>query len=67
MVLHILHIFPTMSKVSIRYISKNMGQEYDIAANRVLFKDFSPSGLSIYPKYELDHSGYIYLKLGWGE
>ena len=67
MVLHILHIFPTMSKVSIRYISKDIGQKYDITANRVVFKDFSPSGLSVYPKYTRDHSDYIYLKLGWGE
>ena len=56
-----------MSKVSIRYISKDIGQKYDITANRVLFKDFSPSGLSVYPKYKIDHSDYIYLKLGWGE
>ena len=56
-----------MSRVSIKYISKDIDQKYDITANRVVFRDFSPSGLSIYPKYELDHSGYIYLKLGWGE
>ena len=67
MVLHILHIFSPMSKVSIRYISKDIGQKYDITANRVLFKDFSPSGLSVYPEYKRDHSGYIYLELGWGE
>lgn len=56
-----------MSKVSIRYISKDIGQKYDITANRAVFKDFSPSGLSVYPEYKRDHSGYIYLELGWGE
>ncbi len=67
MVLHILHIFSTMTKVSIQYKAGELGQEYDIMANRGYFNDFSLSCPSVYPYLEVDHSDYIYLNLGWGE
>ena len=50
------------------YVQKlDWRRDLDQEVRREGYDYFSPSGLSVYPKYTRDHSGYIYLKLGWGE